>query len=59
MKTLADARLDKGITQKMLAETVNMSTVQISILENRKAKPLNSTRRKIEAALQTKIDWEK
>lgn len=43
-KSMRDARLDRGYSQREVAEGVGMSPVQISNLENGKCYPQHNTR---------------
>ncbi len=47
-RTLRDARLTRGYTQKEVAAAIGLSDVQLSNLENDKCHPLPQTRRALQ-----------
>lgn len=56
--TLRIARIRSGWSQGQLAQVADISTVSISNLETGKHSPQDLTRKRIEIALGTEIDWQ-
>jgi transcriptional regulator with XRE-family HTH domain len=54
---VAAERVKRGLSVRDLAELVGMSTAGLSHLETGRSVPRRSTKRLIELALDTKIDW--
>jgi transcriptional regulator with XRE-family HTH domain len=54
---LAEERVKRGLSVRDLAELVGMSVAGLSHVETGRATPRRSTRRLIELALKTEIDW--
>ena len=56
--TLRIARIKSGWSQTQLAQVADISVVSISNLETGKHSPQELTRKRIEIALGTEIDWQ-